>query len=393
MAIEGPLKELSIHDVFQLLDLSRKTGTLRVTSQLRRNDGAIQFESGAVVAAQIRSNPHQLGALLLRAGKITEGELEMADDMQRRGDTRRLGEILVEIGALSPRDLERQIRLQVEEVVFEVMGWQEGHFSFTEGPPTDLATGAPVRIPTEVLLMEAARRTDEWSRIQRQVPHLGVVPVLEPVAEGEGGQLDLLPLEWEVLAMVDGTRDLRGIAQILGRAEFDVAKMVFGLQSAGILSLRDSGAAGRGGEEEKGGGGGGGDERDLQSALARIDLLLEQRSVAQARQEVEKLLATQSGSPLVHLAAATVELAAGRPGEGEAECRRVLGLDPLLALGHRVLGDALVMQGKLAEAADWWRRSLTVGGEDDDPEERNRVTAAADAAQALDAILRARYGG
>ncbi len=391
MAIEGPLKELGIHDVFQLLDLSRKTGTLRVTSQLRRNHGVIQFESGAVVAAQIRSNPHRLGALLLRAGKITEGELEMANDMQRRGDTRRLGEILVEIGALLPGDLERQIRLQVEEVIFEVMGWQEGYFSFTEGPPTDLVTDAPVRIPTEVLLMEAARRTDEWSRIQRQVPHLGVVPVLEPVAEGEGGQLDLLPLEWEVLAMVDGTRDLRGVARMLGRAEFDVAKMVFGLQSAGILSLRDSGAAGRGGEEEKGGGGG--DERDLQSALARIELLLEQRSVAQARQEVEKLLATQSGSPLAHLAAAAVELAAGRPGEGEAECRRVIGLDPLLAPGHRVLGDALVMQGKLAEAADWWRRSLTVGGEDDDPEERSRVTAAADAAQALDAILRARYGG
>ena len=28
MAIEGPLRELGIHDVFQLLDLSRKTGTL-----------------------------------------------------------------------------------------------------------------------------------------------------------------------------------------------------------------------------------------------------------------------------------------------------------------------------------------------------------------------------
>ena len=32
MAIEGPLRELGIHDVFQLLDLSRKTGMLRVTS-------------------------------------------------------------------------------------------------------------------------------------------------------------------------------------------------------------------------------------------------------------------------------------------------------------------------------------------------------------------------
>ena len=36
MAIEGPLKELNIHDVFQLLDLGRKTGVLCVTSELRQ---------------------------------------------------------------------------------------------------------------------------------------------------------------------------------------------------------------------------------------------------------------------------------------------------------------------------------------------------------------------
>ena len=64
MAIEGPLRELGIHDVFQLLDLSRKTGTLTITSSLRDNQGTVYFESGAVVYAAIRSNPHPLGELL-----------------------------------------------------------------------------------------------------------------------------------------------------------------------------------------------------------------------------------------------------------------------------------------------------------------------------------------
>ena len=71
MPIEGPLKELSIHDVFQLLDLARKTGVLRITSELRQNAGMVQFDRGAVVAAEIRSNPHLLGTLLLRAGKMS----------------------------------------------------------------------------------------------------------------------------------------------------------------------------------------------------------------------------------------------------------------------------------------------------------------------------------
>ena len=49
MAIEGPLKELGIHDVFQLLDLSRKTGMLLVTSELRDNEGTVLFENGKIV--------------------------------------------------------------------------------------------------------------------------------------------------------------------------------------------------------------------------------------------------------------------------------------------------------------------------------------------------------
>src|SRR2546425_10508277 len=96
MAIEGPLRELGIHDVFQLLDLSRKTGVLRVTSELRHNAGTIYFRDGTIIFAEIKSNPHPLGALLLRTGKITEADLERARDMQtRQNDPRRLGQILV----------------------------------------------------------------------------------------------------------------------------------------------------------------------------------------------------------------------------------------------------------------------------------------------------------
>ena len=61
MAIEGPLKDLGIHDVFQLLDLSRKTGVLTVASELRHNQGTVYFDDGAVVFAEIQSNPHPLG--------------------------------------------------------------------------------------------------------------------------------------------------------------------------------------------------------------------------------------------------------------------------------------------------------------------------------------------
>jgi hypothetical protein len=112
MAIEGPLKELRIHDVFQLLDLSRKTGILRVTSDLRSNEGKVWFEAGAILFAQLRNNPHPLGEMLMRAGKISEADLQRARDMQQQGDKRPIGEILVKIGAITNKELDRQVRFQ-----------------------------------------------------------------------------------------------------------------------------------------------------------------------------------------------------------------------------------------------------------------------------------------
>ena len=59
MPIEGPLRELGLPDVFQLLDLSRKTGLLRVRSQLRDDEGIVYFDGGRVVQARMRSKPHR----------------------------------------------------------------------------------------------------------------------------------------------------------------------------------------------------------------------------------------------------------------------------------------------------------------------------------------------
>src|SRR6266571_4978781 len=329
MAIEGPLRELGIHDVFQLLDLSRKTGVLRVTSDLRHNAGTIYFEDGTIIFAEIRSNPHPLGALLLRTGKITEADLERARDMQQRqGDSRRLGEILVSLGALTRRELQRQVRFQIEEVVFEVMSWREGYFSFTEGPLSDVATETAVRIPTEALLMEGARRIDEWSRIESRIPHLGVVPMLAPPQEGGEGELDV-----------------RAIAAELGRSEFEVAKTLFGLDSAGIVVLANPGAAKR--------------ERsslaaDLAELVAQAEDALARRDFEGARASAEQAAGGHPHDPAIHLLLGRVALAAGRGADAVEELRRALRLDPLLVGAHRVLGYALVATGRFAEAVEQW---------------------------------------
>ncbi len=235
MAIEGPLQDIGIHDVFQLLDLARKSGRLRVHSAARGGEGYVYFKAGAVVHATMRDNPHTLGVLLLKAEKVTELQLREARAAQRRGDKRLLGEILVAQGAVTRRDVERYMRLQIESVVFELFSWKEGGFSFSDGASGDFDGDATIRVSTESLLMEGARRIDEWSRMADKVPDAFVIPRLASPGEEPHASIDLRPGEWEVLTMIDGERNLREIASSLGISEFEVARTVYGMTCTGLI--------------------------------------------------------------------------------------------------------------------------------------------------------------
>lgn len=372
MAIQGPLRELGVHDVFQLLDLGRKTGTLRITSELRQNQGTIWFERGAVVAAAIQSNPHPLGGLLLRAGRLSPEDLARATGLQERGDGRRLGEILVELGALTPHDLETQVRAQVEDVVFTLLGWSEGHFIFEEGPPESIPRDADVRVSTESVLLEAARRIDEWSAIEAHVPHLGVVPRLAtPTGEDQPGSLRLVPFEWRVLAVVDGGRDVRGIAALAGASEFATARALFGLTSAGVIVLHDPAAASAAAAAGM----------DAGVLLQQAEEHLRLNELDAARSVARAALAGHPDDPGPALFLGRVALAEGRPLDAQEHFRDALRLAPTLAQARRLLGVALAAVGRMEEAARAWEEWLALGRRTGD-EERRRLQVAGGAAAA-----------
>ena len=314
MALEGPLKEFHIQDVFQLLDLGRKSGVLRVTSELRQTAGTVSFERGGVVAATLGRDPQPIGARLVRQGRISGDDLGRALALQHSGDSRRLGDILVASGAIARRELDRQLKAQIEEAIFELLGWSEGYFRFEDGAPCEGVVEAPVRIPTEGLLMEAARRSDEWSRIEDKVPHLRVVPRLPPADAAAGDRLDLTPLEWEVLAAVDGVRDLHVLAAELGRSEFDVARMVYTLSAAGVIVLDSSGSP----SKDNGG----------------PQVLLEPARQALGQNEYEK--------------AAKV-------------LQEVLRSDPLMPEARRLFGVCQAALGRFRSAAETWKAWSRLG--------------------------------
>jgi hypothetical protein len=188
----------------------------------------------------MKSNPHLLGTILERSGKATHADLARATAMQRAGDKRRVGEILVAHGIVTPRDIDRFMRQQIETVVFDLMSWSEGFFSFTEEPPRPMRKDIAVRVSTESLLMEGARRIDEWSRMADRIPDARVLPRLAPLDDGPEPFIDLLPREWELLSVIDGVKNLSDIAAALVLPEFEVAKIIYGMLSTGLIEILPS---------------------------------------------------------------------------------------------------------------------------------------------------------
>src|SRR3989442_9446555 len=113
MAIKGSLKEASLPDVLQLLALGQKTGCLCIAD--RSNFGYIYFEKGRICYASIVNRRARLGDILVKHGKIPQGQLEAAVQRQTMEHGKKLGEVLVGMTGITQTDLQRSMRVQIRE--------------------------------------------------------------------------------------------------------------------------------------------------------------------------------------------------------------------------------------------------------------------------------------
>jgi tetratricopeptide (TPR) repeat protein len=230
MAIKGSLKEASLPDVLQLLSMGKKTGCLAVTH--RNNFGYIFFEKGQISYASIVNRRDRIGDILVKSNLITTAQLEAAITAQAKQRDKRIGELLVSQGAITKEGLHAQIRLQIEEAVYFLFTWKEGTFNFeAEVHPEE--QDFQVSINPESLLLEGARRVDEWSLIEKKIPAFDLVFDVDRKKLEEKG-VELTKEQETVVALLDGRRDVSAVMEESGLGEFDVGKALYGLLSAGF---------------------------------------------------------------------------------------------------------------------------------------------------------------
>src|SRR3989449_4557731 len=231
MAIKGSLKEASLPDVLQLLALGQKTGCLSIAD--RSNFGYIFFDKGRICYASIVNRRDRLGDILVKHARITDEQLAAAIRKQSTARGKKLGEILVGMSVISQTDLERYMRVQIEESVYYLFTWTQGTFNF-EADVRPEQQDFLVSITPESLLLEGARRVDEWSLIEKKIPSFDLIFLLDKdrLAISEARLTDT---QQRVLPLLDGSRDLHHVIEDSGLGEFEIGKALYGLITAGLL--------------------------------------------------------------------------------------------------------------------------------------------------------------
>lgn len=184
MSFQGSLADLALPEIVQLVSSSSKSGCFHLT------DGASK------------------GQVFLQEGRIIHAQVE---------------------------------DLAGEEAVYQLAIWNKGEFFFETGATTAAQT---ITKSNTNLLMEAARRLDEWKVLQKKVPSMDLVPEFV-IPDTKEGQINLNTSEWLILSKIDGRRSIKGIATASGNSTFDACKILYGLIATNLIRLKEPPPAAR----------------------------------------------------------------------------------------------------------------------------------------------------
>ncbi len=234
MGLEGTLKAFSLSDIFQVLGLQRKSGVLLVEND--EDTITISFLGGQIVSAESKKHrqDNQIGKLLLRAGRINEGELARALELQKE-TSQRLGFLLIRERLVTPEDLKEALRLQIFRTLQRAFRWPDGSFRFSQEGQIEYDADHMAPVPTESVLMEAAQIHDELPRLREKVRSDDLVYRRAPGMEGlllvpaaetpaEEGTLGGSRGEQETWRWIDGKRTVGQILENAFLSDFDVLK-------------------------------------------------------------------------------------------------------------------------------------------------------------------------
>lgn len=198
------LRESALPEMLFTIDRFQVPGVIEVEREgvLKR----VFIREGNVVHATSTDLADSLGAFLERTGKLTVEQFRKTMEAREGAPGKRYGELLIESGLLSPGEIHRAIRKQIEGIVWSLFYWLEGELRFKIGGFPEPST-IRIQLPMRQVIYEGIKRAPNAKAL---VARLGRK---ETVFEASHRLDDLIEIgldenEYELLKLVDGQRTL-----------------------------------------------------------------------------------------------------------------------------------------------------------------------------------------
>ncbi|WP_437675111.1 DUF4388 domain-containing protein [Sorangium sp. So ce131] len=233
--MSGDVSAIPLAEILQLLQMQRQTGVLRVVTN--RASVTISLRQGLIDLVQARnsSDEFKLGRYFIERGLVTRERIEVM--VREKRPNVLLGQVLVEAGFATDEDLVEVLERQSSELIYEVLRWPYGRFSFTREPFRPEVEQARLGLPVSALVLEGFRRVDEW-RLMEGTINFDQVIVVDQVALDGVGENKLTRVEELVLGAVNGSRTVNEVIKESAVGSFDAIKTIYQFLQSRVLRTR-----------------------------------------------------------------------------------------------------------------------------------------------------------
>lgn len=234
MALKGNLRDFSITQLLNLVNLARKTGTLVLESP--RGAAWVSFREGKLAYAQMGQEDNSLAGILYRGNKLTGPQFRAIKERAGQMSDKELGLLLINANYISQREILANLQAYFVSVVNRLFPWAEGFFRFENNilPPEDKIT---LRMNLENIIIEGTRQLREWETLQEEIPSLEMALKFPDRPGANLRNLNLCTEEWRVISYINPKNTIRQIARAVKLNDLEIRRIIYSLIQAGLVEI------------------------------------------------------------------------------------------------------------------------------------------------------------
>lgn len=234
MALKGNLRDFSVTQLLNLINLARKTGTLGLESS--GSAAWVSFRDGKLIYAQLGNEDATLTGVLAKTGTITAQQAQVIKTRAGDRPDKEIGILLINAGYLTQQTILASIRQHILDIVYQLFTWGDGFFRFDADllPPDDRIT---IRLDLEDIIIQGSRLLKESEQLQEEIPNLEMALDFVERPGANIRDVNLSVEEWRVVSYINPKNTIRQIARANKMSDLEIRRIVFGLLQAGLVDI------------------------------------------------------------------------------------------------------------------------------------------------------------